>query len=100
MAGQVEKMAALNRDQLKLFLEYALGVIRDCFLQNAAGVECHLKSGDEKFDQGFPKMITANNVELIQQAIDEAIFAITRNAYAKIALMELSFRISKALKKR
>jgi DNA polymerase-3 subunit delta' len=100
LSGQVDKMAALNREQLKLFLQYAQGVMRDCFLNSAAGVACCLGSGDEKFDSQFPKMITVNNIEMIQQALDDAVFAIERNAYAKIALMELSFRMSKALKKR
>ena len=100
LSAQVDKMAALNREQLKLFLQYALKVMRDCFLNTAAGVECRLGSGDEKFDSQFPKMITTNNIELIENAFDDAISAIERNAYAKIAMMELSFRISKALKKR
>ena len=100
LSAQVDKMAGLNREQLKLFLQYALKVMRDCFLNSAAGVECHLGSGDEKFDAQFPKMITVNNIALIEESLDDAIFAIERNAYAKIALMELSFRISKALKKR
>jgi DNA polymerase-3 subunit delta' len=90
----------MNREQQKLFLQYAMKVMRDCFLNTAAGVECRLGSGDEKFDSQFPKMITTNNIELIQSAFDDAIFAIERNAYAKIVMMELSFRISKALKKR
>ena len=100
LSAQVDKMAALNREQLKGFLQYAMKVMRDCFLSTAAGVACHLGSGDEKFDSQFPKMITTNNIELIESAFDDAIFAIERNAYAKIAMMELSFRISKALKKR
>ncbi len=100
LSMQVDKMATLNREQLKLFLQYAMKVMRDCFLNTAAGMECHLGSGDEKFDSQFSKMITTNNIELVQSAIDDAIFAIERNAYAKIVMMELSFRISKALKKR
>lgn len=100
LSAQVDKMAGLNREQLKLFLQYALKVMRDCFLNSAAGVECHLGSGDEKFDAQFPKMIIVNNIELIEEALNDAIFAVERNAYAKIALMELSFRMSKALKKR
>ena len=100
LSAQVDKMAGLNREQLKLFLQYALKVMRDCFLNSAAGVECHLGSGDEKFDAQFPKMITVNNIELIEEALNDATFAVERNAYAKIALMELSFRMSKALKKR
>ena len=100
LSAQVDKMAGLNREQLKLFLQYALKVMRDCFLNSAAGVECHLGSGDEKFDAQFPKMITVNNIELIEEALNDASVAVERNAYAKIALMELSFRMSKALKKR
>jgi len=100
LSAQVDKMAAMNREQQKLFLQYAMKVMRDCFLNTAAGVECRLDSGDEKFDSQFPKMITTNNIELIQSAFDDAVFAIERNAYAKIVMMELSFRISKALKKR
>lgn len=100
LSAQVDKMANLNREQLKQFLQYALKVMRDCFLNTAAGMECHLGSGDERFDAQFPKMITVNNVALIEEALNDAIFAIERNAYAKIAMMELSFRMSKALKKR
>ena len=45
-------------------------------------------------------MITERNIEMLNEAFDNALFAIERNAYGKIAFMELSFRISKALKKR
>ena len=100
LSAQVDKMASLNREQLKMFLQYALKVMRDCFLNSAAGIDCHLGSGDEKFDAQFPKMITVNNISLIEEALNDAIFAVERNAYAKIAMMELSFRMSKALKKR
>lgn len=100
LAAQVDKMAALNRQQQKQLLAYASSLMRDCFLASAAGLPCTLGSGDEKFDAQFPKMVTVNNIEAIEGAFDEAMFAIERNANAKISLMELSFRMSKALKKR
>ena len=100
LAAQVDKMAALGREQQKQFLSYALDTMRDCFLRTAAGMPCNLNSGDAKFDAMFPNMVTVNNIELIADAINAAIFAIGRNANGKIALMELSFRLSKALKKR
>ena len=100
LAAEVEKLASLGREQQKQFLNYALGVMRDCFLKNAAGLPCTIGSGDEKFDAMFPNMVTANNIELINSALNEALFAIERNANAKIALMQLSFSMSKALKKR
>ncbi len=100
LGAQVDKMATMGREQQKQFLAYALDVMRDCFLKSAAGMECSLNSGDQKFDAMFPSMVTVNNIELIDEAFNDALFAIERNAYGKIALMELSFRISKALKKR
>lgn len=100
LAAQVDKMAAMGREQQKQFLAYAQETMRDCFLKSAAGLPCNIGSGDDKFDAMFPNMITVNNIELINAALDDAIFAIERNAYGKIALMELSFRLSKALKKK
>ena len=100
LAAQVDKMAALNREQQKQFLTYALGVMRDCFLHGAAGLPVEIGSGDQKFDTMFPTMVTVNNIELIEKALDDAIMAVERNANAKIALMQLSFNMSKALKKR
>lgn len=100
LAEQVETLAKMDRPQLKLFLRYTLGVMRECFLHSAAGKEVVIGSGDAKFDAMFPGMVTANNIETINDALSDALFAVDRNANAKIALMELSFRMSKALKKR
>ena len=100
LAAQVDKMAGMGREQQKQFLVYTQETMRDCFLKSAAGLPCNIGSGDEKFDAMFPNMITVNNIEMINAALDDAILAIERNAYGKIALMELSFRLSKALKKR
>lgn len=100
LSAQVEKMAAMGREQQKQFLSYVLDVMRDCFLRGTAGLPCELGSGDAKFDAMFPTMVTVNNIELINDALNDALFAIGRNAYGKIVFMELSFRISKALKKR
>ena len=100
LSGQVDQMAAMGREQQKLFLQYTLGVMRGCFLSTAAGLPYSIGSGDQKVDAMFPTMVTTNNIEHIEAALSDTIFAIERNAYSKIALMELSFRMSKALKKK
>lgn len=100
LSAQVDKMASLNREQQKQFLGYALEVMRGCFLHGAAGLPVNIGSGDQKFDAMFPQMVTANNIEMINSALNEALFAIERNANPKITLMQLSFNMSKALKKR
>lgn len=96
----VDAMHARPREQQKQFLYYAQDALRRCFLRNNAGLPLDMDFGDEKFNTSFPTMITERNIERLNDAFDQAIFAVERNAYAKMLFMELSFRISKALKKR
>ncbi len=100
LGAHVDTLSAMGREQQKLFLQYALGVMRGCFLSTAAGLAYTIGSGDAKFDAMFPQMITSNNIETIERSFSDAVMAIERNANPKITLMELSFRMSKALKKK
>lgn len=102
LSGWVDQTATLGREQQKQFLQYAQESLRACFLKTAAGVELpgELQFGDEKFDTSFPAMITPNNIEQMMQAMNEAAYAIERNAYAKITFMQLSFTLSKMIKRR
>ena len=96
----IEEICSMTREQQKQFLQYALETLENCFMKTAAGVPCELQSGDEKFDQAFPAMITTRNIEQMQEAFTHTQYAIERNAYAKIAFMDLSFKLSKSLKNR
>lgn len=100
LSDQVDALAKLDRVQRKAFLQYTLGVMRECFVHNEAGTPVAIGSGDERFDTMFPSMVTVNNIEMINEALNEALYANERNANAKIALMQLSFSMSRALKKR
>ncbi len=100
LSSWVDSLHAKGREQQKRFLLYAQEAIRDSFLRNNAGLPSKMDFGDAKFNASFPAMITERNIELLNEAFNNAIYAIERNAYAKITFMELSFRISKALKKR
>jgi len=102
LAGWVDQTATLGREQQKQFLQYAQESLRACFLKTASGVTLpgELEFGDEKFDAFFPAMITPNNVEQMMQAMNDAAYAIERNANAKITFMQLSFTLSKMIKKR
>ncbi len=96
----VEIISALGREQQKQFLYYALESFRACYLKTAANVVLNyrLDFGDEKFNTFFPNMVTKHNIELLEEKINKTIYSIERNAYAKIAFMDLSFSISKLLK--
>lgn len=102
LAAWVDKTAALGRETQKLFLQYAQEALRACFLQTAAGVRLtrELDFGDPKFDAAFPSMVTPRNIEQMNQALNETLYAIERNAYAKIAFMQLSFKMSRYIKNR
>lgn len=98
----VDKVHGLGREVQKQFLQYTLESLRACFLKNVAGYELpgELQFGDEKFDSSFYTMITPNNIEQMNNAINGASTAIERNAYAKITFMQLSFTMSKLIKNR
>lgn len=100
LSAWVDSIHALGREQQKMFLLFAQDALRECFLRNNANLPMNIDFGDEKFNAMFPTMITPRNIERLNNAFDEAIFAIERNAYAKIAFMQLSFNISKGLKNR
>lgn len=100
LSSWVDSLAAFGREQQKQFLLYAQESIRQCFLRSNAGLPMQLDFGDAKFNSSFPSMITERNIEGLDKAFNDAIYAIERNAYSKIALMELSFAISRQLKKR
>jgi DNA polymerase-3 subunit delta' len=100
LSAWVDTMHSKSREVQKQFLIFAQEAVRDAFLRNNAGLPSHIDFGDEKFNNSFPAMITERNIESLNDAFNNALFAIERNAYGKIAFMELSFCISKALKKR
>ncbi|MCR4829368.1 MAG: hypothetical protein K5864_07900 [Bacteroidales bacterium] len=100
LSAWVDEIAGLGREQQKQFLMFAQESVRECFLCNLAGMPLAMDFGDAKFNSSFPAMITEHNAEGLNNAFAECIHAIERNAYSKIALMELSFRISKLLQRR
>ena len=102
LSAWVDQIAGMGRETQKLFLQYVQEALRACFLQTAAGIRLtrELEFGDPKFDTAFPAMITPRNIEQMNQALNEAMYAIERNAYAKMAFMQLSFKMSRYIKNR
>ena len=102
LSAWVDQTATLGRETQKQFLQYSQEALRACFLKTAAGIELNneLVFGDAKFDAAFPGMITPRNIEPMMDNINSALYAIERNANAKITFMQLSFRMSKFIKNR
>ena len=98
----VDSISSLGREQQKAFLQHCLNTFRACFL-NGLGVSSSsylLEFGDEKFSQTFPKFINDKNIEEIETKVNEAVYSIERNAYAKIIWMDLSLNINQLLKRK
>ena len=102
LSAWVDQTANIGREGQKMFLQYVLEALRACFLQTAAGIRLQkeLEFGDQKFDAAFPAMITIRNIEQMNEAVNNAIYAIERNANAKITFMQLSFKMSRFIKNR
>jgi DNA polymerase-3 subunit delta' len=100
LSDWVDHIADIGREGQKRFLLYAQDAISACLMSHLAGLPLDRTFGDAKFDASFPSMVTINNAEGLCKVLDEARYAIERNAHPKITFMELSFRISKLLKRR
>lgn len=101
LSAFVDSLHGMSRDEQQQFLRYSQEAVRACFLKTAAGIVLahRIQFGDAKFNERFPCMISANNIERINAALDEAIMAIARNGYDKLVFMKLSFTLSSLLKK-
>lgn len=101
LSAWVDQAAGMGRETQKLFLLYAQEALRTCFLQTAAGIVPAQGTGfgDAKFDAAFPARITPGNIGQMCEALNEALYAVERNANAKITFMQLSFKMSRFLKK-
>lgn len=97
-----DKAGSMPKEQQKQFLRYSMEALRACFLKTAGGavMDGMLAFGDEKFNASFPAMITTNNVAGISLAVSAALSGIERNANSKLAFMDLSFKMSRLIKKR
>lgn len=100
LSQQVDELSALGREMQKRFLNYTSEMIRCCMLQSMAGQNGMLNTGDPRFDVSFPSMVTVRNAEQIYRALNDAAYAIERNAAPKITFMQLSFTLSKLIKNR
>jgi DNA polymerase-3 subunit delta' len=95
----VDQLATKGRKQQKVFLSYAIKMVRECLIYNFASN--NLLQTNEKelvFLTKFSPFIHEGNSILIVEKLEESIKAINRNANAKILFFELSLQMVKFLK--
>ena len=88
------KMHELSRDNQKSFLTYALDQIRQNLMLNYTGGQMtRMNSSEHKFASNFSPFINHFNAEDLMEAITDAHRDISRNAYTKLVLADLSFKV-------
>ena len=89
-----EEIAAVSREQQKIFLKYSLHMFRQSMLRNYT--EDHLtkvSNEEDQFLDKFSQFISGNNVFNFMKTLDEAHYHIERNANPKILFTNLCFNV-------
>lgn len=95
----IENIHKMGRIKQKEFLEYGLRVFRECMIYNYANPELNrLHQKEAIFNKKFAKFIHGGNIMEIIEVFEHTHTAILRNAYAKIAFMNLSLKVCNYLK--
>ena len=93
MMDWADMVSGIGREAQKIFLEYALHMVRQSILKNYTEEQLTRVSQEEAgFLKNFSKFITGNNVTDFLTIFSEAHYHIERNANPKILFTHLAFR--------
>jgi len=94
----IDEITPLKREKHKEFLNYALGILRECLVMNYGNAALVRLQGEElEFVKKFARFIHAGNCERFIEEINKASAAIERNAAPKMLFMNLSFKANELL---
>lgn len=98
-----EELRNLGRENQKQFLKYSIRMIREYYLQSSGNLSLNKLTDnetnkDEKFASVFPKFINEKNVKGIYEELNESLYHIERNGYARIIFFDMQLKINKLLK--
>jgi DNA polymerase III subunit delta' len=89
-----DKLHAMGKNQIQLFLTHGIGVLRECMLhQTIDNYTINAESSQVDFIQKLSSTLNAFFIEKIYTQINEVIYHLQRNANPKIALFNLSINI-------
>lgn len=98
----VEEISKIGREKQKLFLNYALRMMRENFIYNISPntrEEVNYLTNEERaFSEKFSAFIHKNNIFKIAEEFSLAQRHIERNAYNKLVFLDLALKITRLLK--
>lgn len=94
MITWAESISTLTKERQKLFVVYALHMLRQSNILNYLGKE-HVRLTQEElvFLEKFSPFITGNNIRNFIETMDSAYYRLERNASAKMLFTEMSFQV-------
>ncbi|WP_130734847.1 DNA polymerase III subunit delta' [Flavobacterium sp. J27] len=97
-----EMIASLGREVQKQFLHYCIYFFRQALLTNYQATELvFFESKENNFDlKKFAPFIDGNNITLIFNELEDAIYHIERNGNSKIILTDLSIKLTRLIHKK
>lgn len=90
----VDQISKIGRERQKVFLQYALHMLRESLIRNFASIDLQRLKGEEQdFTKNFSPFINENNAIELIEALEKAHYDIGRNASAKILFTDLSLKL-------
>ncbi len=101
LSAIVDQIAKLGREKIKSFLEFSMIMYQQSFYLNKKipGIN-RITSDEEAFLIKFNQVVTENNLEMLYEETNTAIFHIIRNGNATIVMTDYAMKIGAALCKK
>jgi DNA polymerase-3 subunit delta' len=94
----VDKIAALSREKQKLFLLYALRLVRENFMIHMSREDItHMAGYESEFSEKFSKFIKPSNINQIYEELNLAWNHISANGYGRIVFLDMSLKMVRFL---
>jgi len=95
------ELAEMGREKAKNFISYTIRMMRESLLKaNQLDTINQLSSGETEFVEKFSKLISVNNIQLINEKLSLSSYYIERNANIKIVIFNLSLQLGMLLQKK
>lgn len=93
MMNWADEVSLLTKERQKVFILYALHMLRQSLMLNYLGADhVRLTAQEFEFTEKFSPYITGNNIRLFIEELDSAYFHLERNANMKIRFTQMSFQ--------
>ena len=90
----VDEIAPMSRDNIKNFLTYAIGMLRDSFIYNFNQPQLiYLSAAEQAFIARFAPFITQENLPRMVEELELAWAQIEQNGNSKIVLFDMAIKL-------